>query len=488
MYLSKKNQDKQAKKKGSRQRCPKCHKCFLRLDTHLKKSTSCRPVDTATIPPAQALSQPVTNPPNPDHEADSSHLHSELPSLPSFPACTPTASPPPEIKAPSPEIKAPLILPSSKEDWEKANTFLKENVVPRSLQATSVEEKNALITDGTYKYFADNHGVRKRSGRGSKQKTTTRQKHDRALKKVKDLKSKARKVFRQAKREGRLGEEVQSLAKNFFNLVRQHNKLKKQSRKSTDAASTKATRKRCHQDFWRFTRELLNDDSASRAPSQFSPDETFNYFVSTYQSTPSTFMRPSWMPSPQLPSVDLETDDFDPEEIEAVIKRTKSSSSPSPFDQIPYLILKKCPALNVALADLFNHCWLTKTIPLAWKTAGIKLLGKTSAIIHPTLPANFRPIALTSCLGKIFTSILRNRWLSYMLENGYLDPRIQKAFTTATPGCTEHHSKLATILSEARKKHKSLAVAWLDLANAYGSVHHSLIQFSLKHYHASARP
>ena len=32
--------------------------------------------------------------------------------------------------------------------------------------------------------------------------------------------------------------------------------------------------------------------------------------------------------------------------------------------------------------------------------------------------------------------------------------------------------------------HKSLAVCWLDLANAYGSVHHSLINFSLRHYHA----
>ena len=30
----------------------------------------------------------------------------------------------------------------------------------------------------------------------------------------------------------------------------------------------------------------------------------------------------------------------------------------------------------------------------------------------------------------------------------------------------------------------SLAVCWLDLANAYGSVHHSLIQFSVEHYHA----
>ena len=53
-----------------------------------------------------------------------------------------------------------------------------------------------------------------------------------------------------------------------------------------------------------------------------------------------------------------------------------------------------------------------------------------------------------------------------------------------TPGCMEHHLKLATVIQDARQKHKSLAVCWLDLANAYGSIHHSLITFSLLHYHA----
>ena len=32
--------------------------------------------------------------------------------------------------------------------------------------------------------------------------------------------------------------------------------------------------------------------------------------------------------------------------------------------------------------------------------------------------------------------------------------------------------------------HKALAVCWLDLANAYGSVQHDLIRYSLEHYHA----
>ena len=71
-----------------------------------------------------------------------------------------------------------------------------------------------------------------------------------------------------------------------------------------------------------------------------------------------------------------------------------------------------------------------------------------------------------------------------MLGNGYMNRNIQKAFLQLTPGCTEHHSKLAGVLSDARQHHKSLAVCWIDLANAYGSVHHSLINFALNLYHA----
>ena len=63
-----------------------------------------------------------------------------------------------------------------------------------------------------------------------------------------------------------------------------------------------------------------------------------------------------------------------------------------------------------------------------------------------------------------------------------MDTNIQKAFVNGISGCTEHHCKLATIIREATVKHKSLSVCWLDLANAYGSVSHPLIQFALHHY------
>ena len=71
-----------------------------------------------------------------------------------------------------------------------------------------------------------------------------------------------------------------------------------------------------------------------------------------------------------------------------------------------------------------------------------------------------------------------------MVANKYLDSSVQKAFLPTVPGCTEHHLKLSSILAEAHSNHKSVAVCWLDLANAYGSVHHPLIDFSLRHYYA----
>ena len=114
----------------------------------------------------------------------------------------------------------------------------------------------------------------------------------------------------------------------------------------------------------------------------------------------------------------------------------------------------------------------------------MRLIPKESALTKPEEPGNFRPIALTSCVGKVFTSILKNRWMDFMISNRFLKTNIQKAFIKNIPGCTEQFHKLLSAIQESHHKHKSITVCWLDLANAYGSVPHSLIDFTLQHYHA----
>ena len=153
------------------------------------------------------------------------------------------------------------------------------------------------------------------------------------------------------------------------------------------------------------------------------------------------------MPSATDPVFNFDESPFSIEEIRGTINRSSASSTPSPLDQIQYQILKRCPSLVHFLFNLYTQCWQTSTIPQAWKTASIRLMAKGSAKDDPSSPSNFRPIALTSCIGKIFTSILKSRWSTYMLENEYLDPSIQKAFMKATPGYTEYHLKRASILA-----------------------------------------
>ena len=114
----------------------------------------------------------------------------------------------------------------------------------------------------------------------------------------------------------------------------------------------------------------------------------------------------------------------------------------------------------------------------------MKLIPKSAAKTNLSLPGNFRPIALTPAISKLFSSILRDRWLKHMLANRYLKSNIQKTFLATIPGVSQHQAKLAALIKTAKRLKRSLAVAWLDIANAYGSINHALIQFSMEHYHA----
>ena len=90
---------------------------------------------------------------------------------------------------------------------------------------------------------------------------------------------------------------------------------------------------------------------------------------------------------------------FTDSEIFRVMKKMKATSAPSPFDRIGYVVFKKCPALIPALVDIFNLCWSHSAVPHQWKTAAIKLIAKGSAVEDASNPSNFRPIALTLCIG-----------------------------------------------------------------------------------------
>ena len=58
-----------------------------------------------------------------------------------------------------------------------------------------------------------------------------------------------------------------------------------------------------------------------------------------------------------------------------------------------------------------------------------------------------------------------------------------EGFIRGTAGCVEHSFALFEALRESKQEFRQIVVSWLDLANAYGSVRHNLLQFDLLWYH-----
>jgi hypothetical protein len=140
-------------------------------------------------------------------------------------------------------------------------------------------------------------------------------------------------------------------------------------------------------------------------------------------------------------------------------------------------LYKFCSALLPIV--LFEKIWMSKEVPSDWSAACIQLLAKSEKTCDP---AEFRPIALTNTIGKIFFAVVAKRLENFMTANKFIS-NAQKGFKAETPGCLEHSFTMFEALLDAKHSQRQVVVAWLDLKNAYGSVRHNLIQFALARFH-----
>ena len=270
-YLSQKTLDKRST--TTKKFCPKCHRKFLRLDTHLKNSATCKSISNS----GPATSIPVTSPQRvcPSTEPSTVTLEdtSELPS-PTLPQHQLQHTPP---NQPVPQPKPLLKLPSSQQDWCEANTFFSDVLVPSVLKENTPETKNRVLSEGIYAFFEQKYGIRQ--PKPSKQQRK-RDKHERALRKVTQLKKNARKELRTAKALGLPSENIQPIAQTFFNLVREHSHLKRASQSSQKQTQMSKTRQSCHHHFWQFAKQLLDENSTNQPQPQpqFGEAEATSYF------------------------------------------------------------------------------------------------------------------------------------------------------------------------------------------------------------------
>ena len=260
----------------------------------------------------------------------------------------------------------------------------------------------------TYSLLRDRFGCRPLPRAGKRHQGQKRQ-HNRALKKVTILKNEARQALRQAKRSNREKEEIHCHSGKFLSLLREHSQLKRASDCKGKELEDKEVRKQCSENFWRFTRELLDGDAVSNIPPAFYAQTAQKFISEQFSSQPHEFSQPAWMLAKEHLKYEMPyLDPITREELLAKIKRSKPSSAPSPLDQISYRIFKNCPSLTPALLHL--SVLSEGVVPSSWKNAVFKLMGKSAASDDPHSPSNFWPIMLTPAVSKLFSGILKDRY------------------------------------------------------------------------------
>ena len=110
------------------------------------------------------------------------------------------------------------------------------------------------------------------------------------------------------------------------------------------------------------------------------------------------------------------------------IKNQKNGKCPGTDEIINEYITISCPFLLPVYVKLFNMILDAGHIPEYWLFGVIKPLYKDKG--DPTIPENYCPITILSCIGKLFTAIL-NTWLYTFLEVNSILNETQCGFRTS---------------------------------------------------------
>ena len=228
-----------------------------------------------------------------------------------------------------------------------------------------------------------------------------------------------------------------------------------------------------------FTRKLLGD---KRSGMLESPVEEINAHLSNTFSDPSRdveLVNINSLISPEPPSVEFNDKPPTWKEIKEVVKADRTSVDAGP-NGVPYKVYKRCPDILKLLWKVLQTIWRRGRVADQWRQAEGVWIPKEEKSKEID---QFRIVSLLNTEGKIFFSILSRRLSKFLIMNEYIDTSVQKGGVAGMPGCIEHTGVVSQLIREARENNGNLAVLWLDLANAYGSIQHKVVEETLRRYH-----
>ena len=377
------------------------------------------------------------------------------------------------------ECSGRLVLPTlGVREWKLHNSALKTRLGPihsaLSADAISPSEAASEFSATVADFLGDIDIFKGGEGRGGRGSSGSDDLSDEAFARVKAEKKRLQRlVFGRGRRLD------QGLRAQFYQAVRALSFFKKAREKRERERDTKGQEKSYVKNFWSFAKRAVSGTIGKEAEGpSFDVNFANEWYKHRYSNPVSVSQEAvSWFP--RLPEV---VEDFDlgpvrPRDIRSVLSKKKPSSSPG-GDGILNGHLKNLESTHHFLATLFTKTLLSSPNPWeGWGSSSIVLIHKGGDTGDP---ANFCPIALTSCVGKLFHQILSDRIGKFLVGNKYLDVTTQKAFLNGISGCQDHNLVMGEIINHAKANGRTVHVTWFDLEDAFGSVSHELIHICME--------
>lgn len=225
--------------------------------------------------------------------------------------------------------------------------------------------------------------------------------------------------------------------------------------------------------FWKELRDLRNSDQDNTTPVEITEETWVDHFKTLLQDNTETSYENS------EPYISKSTDALDTEitknEIETHINKLKTKKSPGIDGILNEMIKSGRYILVPIIKTLFNKILISGTFPQIWNKGLIKTIYKKG---DKLLPSNYRGITLTSCLGKLFTSILQTRLMNY-LENNKLLCAEQFGFRRNSR-TTDNLFILKQLIQSHFRANKKLYVAFVDYEKAFDTVWQSGLLHKIK--------
>ena len=228
--------------------------------------------------------------------------------------------------------------------------------------------------------------------------------------------------------------------------------------------------------FWPLVKNISNNFCKSAFPPLIrsdgsvanTPSEKANLFGLLFSSN-STLLDsgiPPPTPSPLRCPMPLPIITHD--RVHGILKSMNVRKASGP-DGIPPRVVRECASeLAPVLVQLFSLCLNTNTFPLCWKRAFVQPIPKKGSRSDPS---NYRPIALTCVLSKIFETLLNSHFLDHLESHSLLSDHQYGFRRSRSTG--DILSYLTDLWSSALRNFGESCVVALDISKAFDRVWHA---------------